>query len=76
MKCECGKRIPLRNIILPWKRSYVLIVVDDNGQPSEKIRLCPECYNTYKILVKMVMEFGQEHVFEVLDKLKEERKNA
>ena len=74
MKCECGKEISIWDVILPWRKSYIVCVVDDDGSTIEKIRICEGCYQGYEILMKAIGELGLEEVLKIMDEVEEETK--
>jgi len=71
MNCECGKEISIWDIILPWRKNYKLLVVDDDGSITEKVRICEDCYHKYEELMKLVGEIGIDNVMEMLENLEE-----
>lgn len=67
MKCnECGNHISRWDAILPWRKAYKLLV-EDEGDIIEKVRICKECYEFYKQLMKMVEFLGTEKVIDILE---------
>lgn len=72
MKCECGEKIKLLDVILPWRTNYVLRVIDDDGTLVEKIRICKKCHEKYDMIMTLVARVGLEEVVEMLKKLGDE----
>ena len=69
MKCECGKKISIWDIILPWRMNYAILVSDDDGKVIEKVRVCRECYEMYQMVTILIGRMGQKKFFEYMDKL-------
>jgi len=69
MKCECGKKIPLLDIILPWRFNYAILVSDDDGNIIEKVRVCKECFEMYQTVTLLIGRMGKEKFYEYMDKL-------
>lgn len=66
MKCECGNSISLLDIILPWRTSYVLNVVDDDFNTVEKVRVCKSCGKKWTLIEQLIFKEGTKSVEKIL----------
>lgn len=66
MHCECGNKIRWRDILNPFKISYKVDVVDDDGKVIESFRVCNKCGEFYKDLETLINFYGEEKVLELL----------
>ena len=69
MKCECGNKIKILDIILPWRQSYALLITDDDGVIVEKERVCKRCFEYYQLMVILIGKMGKDEFFKKMEEL-------